>query len=105
MSIDGKGLDDVSVYVENALIDKTDLDGTLDLKHTIPVKIILIKAGFEERSVTLHEDENEIVLYDIGIRDLRAVEIVKFDMYKEFKQLLVRTKAANLIYVYKVSST
>lgn len=99
-TVKGAALDDVSVYANNALMGKTDDNGTLELKSIDATSLVLIKAGFEEKTVTLEGKPLEVVLYGFGIKNLDAIEIVKPTVTTVFSKLLANTQKGNF-YIYK----
>jgi len=100
VSINGLPLNDVSVYENNQLLGVTDVRGVMILPINEIKQVVLIKAGFEEKIVHVIDSNEDIVLLEIGIRNLNTIEITNLDAASELEQLVARTKNA-ILYKYK----
>lgn len=96
VSIDGKQLDDVSIYADNNLVGITTVQGNFELVKNDYQKFVFIKAGFEEKVVLRDDIVDDVILYEIGIRNLDAIEIIKRDAIVEFDKLLAGTRNGKL---------
>jgi len=100
VSIDGLPLNDVSVYENNQLLGVTDIRGVMILPINEIKQVGLIKAGFQEKIVDVIDLNEDIVLYEIGMRNLNAIEITNLDAASELGQLVAKTKNA-ILYKHK----
>lgn len=103
-SFDGQPLKDVSVYSNNKLVGKTADDGKFYSSINDTKSITLIKVGYEELVVDSKDFTSEIYLYEIGVKPLKAVQLVQGDPIKTLQKLIEGTKSQNL-YSYSKSKS
>ncbi len=92
VDLNGNPINDVSIYAKNKFMTSTDINGKFNNDCTNNYQVILTKAGYIEKQVDVR-NLDEIILSEIGVNELDAIEIINLNALHELKVLIDSTSS------------